>query len=483
MLTRAEAARELLTRRKARAGTLTLLEYILRTNPAYVVTDFARIVCAEVDLFIERVNRGERPILVLQAPPQHGKSEIVSRALPAYLAGLFPNIHIASASYNATIAGRMAKAVRRRLGSREHAALWPAPPLGKYKSDTTMEFDLPRGDDGTYVAVGVGGGITGLPVDIGIIDDPTKSAEDALSATFKEKVWNWYTTEFSTRLSQKSGQIIMATSWGEDDLPSRILQEFKGSPRLTHLAFPAINEPDMPGYNPALSLGALVPQLHSLEKLLDTKNHISAYWWNALYQQAPIPAEGNVFKVNGLRYYLTKDLPATFEQVICSWDCTFKDTDGSDFVVGQVWAKSGANAYLLDQVRARMSFTATRDAVVKLRNKWPLARVVLIEDKANGPAVIDELKKTVFGILPVEPDGSKLARAHAITALWEAGNIWLPHKDLAPWIGAFIAEILGFPAGAHDDQVDTMTQGVRHLFPVYGRILISADALEGILRG
>ena len=214
-----------------------------------------------------------------------------------------------------------------------------------------------------------------------------------------------------------------------------------------------------------------------------TKNHISAYWWNALYQQAPIPAEGNVFKVNGLRYYLTKDLPATFEQVICSWDCTFKDTDGSDFVVGQVWAKSGANAYLLDQVRARMSFTATRDAVVKLRNKWPLARVVLIEDKANGPAVIDELKKTVFGILPVEPDGSKLARAHAITALWEAGNIWLPHKDLAPWIGAFIAEILGFPAGAHDDQVDTMTQGVRHLFPVYGRILISADALEGILRG
>jgi phage uncharacterized protein (putative large terminase), C-terminal domain len=131
-----------------------------------------------------------------------------------------------------------------------------------------------------------------------------------------------------------------------------------------------------------------------------------------------------------LRYYFPKDLPAKFDKVLASWDCTFKDTDGTDFVVGQVWGKAGANAYLLGQVRQRMSFTKTVAEVIKLKNEWPKVREILIEDKANGPAVIDTLKGSVYGIIPIEPDGSKLARAHAVTSYWEAGNVWLPHPGL-----------------------------------------------------
>jgi predicted phage terminase large subunit-like protein len=148
-----------------------------------------------------------------------------------------------------------------------------------------------------------------------------------------------------------------------------------------------------------------------------------------------------------------------------------------------VWGKSGARSFLLDQVRARMSFTKTVHAVGDLKNKWTQVREILIEDKANGPAVIDVLKVSVPGIIPIEPDGSKLARAHAITSFWEAGNIHLPHPDIAPWVKDFVAELLSFPAAAHDDQVDAMTQALRRLYPAFGRLQISQEALQRAATG
>jgi len=155
--------------------------------------------------------------------------------------------------------------------------------------------------------------------------------------------------------------IVMATAWAEDDLPGRVASEFKDTGRLRVLRFPALNEEGEPGYNPALPLGALVPALHSREKLLEFKKVSSAYWWAALYQQQPMAIGGTVFKSKGLNYYSLADLPKKFSRVVASVDCTFKDTDGTDYVVIQVWGKAGPNVYLLDQVRERMSFTATEE--------------------------------------------------------------------------------------------------------------------------
>jgi predicted phage terminase large subunit-like protein len=206
-----------------------------------------------------------------------------------------------------------------------------------------------------------------------------------------------------------------------------------------------------------------------------------------MYQQRPKPIGGNVFKDEGIRYYYPKDLPAKFDKVINSWDCTFKDTDGTDFVVGQVWGKYGANVYLLAQIRARMSFTKTVSEVVILRTNWPRTREVLIEDKANGPAVIDVLKGKVPALLPIEPDGSKLARAHAVTSYWEAGNVWLPHPDWGDSVlqgpgknrvKQLVDELTTFPAAANDDQVDAMTQALRRLFPLFNTLKISQAALD-----
>jgi len=232
------------------------------------------------------------------------------------------------------------------------------------------------------------------------------------------------------------------------------------------------------GYNPNLPQGPLVPELKSLAFLQEVKSLFSDYWWAALYQQSPRSLGGNVFKESGLRYYLPKDLPAKFDKVIASLDATFKDTDGTDFVVFQVWGKLGANSYLLEQSRARMSFTKTISEVVRLKRDHPRIRQFYVEDKANGPAVIDALKGIVSGLIPVEPDGSKLARAHAVTHVWEAGNVWIPHPELAPWVKDLVAELTAFPAAANDDQVDAMTQALRQLYPLFNKLKISQAALD-----
>lgn len=470
-----EAASELLSRRRAR---VSLHDYILYTNHRFKVSAFSETVCAALNKFIRDVKGGKRPVLILQAPPQHGKSEMVSRKLPAFLMGLDPELKIATASYSSDLANEMAQFVRRNLASQEHRMLFPIT-IAKQKYDINRmgEFSSPGGS-GSYKSVGVGQGLTGRPVDIGIIDDPIKDQQEALSEVTKEGHWNWYQTVFTTRLSENSGQIIMATSWAEDDLAARISAQYAGDDRLTKLTFPALNYPDETGYNPSLPDGALVPALKSEKFLREQKKGMSDYWWSALYQQNPRSLGGNVFKDIGIQYYLPKDLPKKFDIILDSWDCTFKDTDGTDYVVGQKWGKTGANSYLLFQVRDRMSFTRTAKEVEDLRNREPISREILIEDKANGPAVIDFLKQVVFGILAIEPDGSKLARAHAVTSVWEAKNIWLPHSDLFPWVKALVAELTGFPAAAHDDQVDALTQALRKLYPLFGRLSISTDALK-----
>jgi predicted phage terminase large subunit-like protein len=475
MISKADAARELLARRAARKS---LAKYIQYTNKDYKTSAFSESVCSALDVFVEDVIAGKRPILILAAPPQHGKTEIVSRKFASYLIGKFPDWHVGGLSYNDLLAGSISQDVRRNIASDKHRRLFPSNrEKNKYDVNRTSEFNSPSGR-GTYKGAGIGAGLTGFPLSIGIIDDPIKNAEESLSEVTKEGIWSWYQSVFKTRLSEFSGQLIMATRWAEDDLTQRVIDLHKGESRLKTLFFPAINEPGEVGYNPALPLGALVPDLHSLAQLGELKRETSDYFWAALYQQCPKPLGGNVFKESGIHYYLPKDLPKKFDKIINSWDCTFKDTDGTDFVVGQAWGKSGANSYLLGQTRARMSFTKTVEEVVSLRDAFPSTREILIEDKANGPAVIDVLKAHVPCLIPIEPDGSKLARAHAVTSFWEAGNVFLPHPDIAAWVKNYVSELTVFPAGANDDQVDATTQALRRLYPVFVSLKISKDLLD-----
>ena len=447
-----EQQRRLLRAEQARRHMADFVSYIM---PEYIHSDFSRAVCTALDEFLDGVVNGTRPVHLFQAPPQHGKSQLVSRMFPPYALGRYPHLRIAACSYAADLARDMNRDVQRIMLSEEYASLFPESSLNPKRVVTVENLALRNSDRfdivgkrGYYVCAGVGGPLTGKSVDIGIIDDPIKNEEEARSPTVKRGIHGWYNTVFLTRLSRNSGHIIMATSWATDDLIGVVA---KKNERARHLKFPAI---DAEGR-------ALVPELHPLEKLLETKANLSPTQWSALYQQSPVADGGNIFDEAWFRFWTPGALPERFDEVIQSWDMTFKDTDGSDFVVGQLWGRAGVNYYLLEQVRARMGFTASKAAVLAMCVRHPETTAVLIEDKANGPAVMDALRDDVPGLVPVEPDGSKIARAYAVTALFSAGNVFLPGH--MPWLPDYKEELIAFPAGAHDDQVDATTQALRYL--------------------
>lgn len=347
-------------------------------------------------------------------------------------------------------------------------------------SDGRLVIDLQVSDCHNFFANGI------LVHNCLIIDDPVKDRAEADSPTVSQGVWEWYTSTLYTRLAPGGGIIIIQTRWSDTDLSGRLLEaQAKGEgDEWRVINFPAIAEQDEEHRKKG---EALHPERYPLEALERIKAAIGTRDWEALYQQHPVPDGGAIFKDEWLqRTWLPKDLPARFDAVIMSWDLSFKGNDASDFVVGQLVGRHGADYYILDQLRGRWSFTETvaqvKELAERARVRFPrVAPRILIEDKANGPAVIDALKHEVSGIVPVEPDGSKEARAHAVTALFEAGNVLLPDRSLAPWVDEYRLELTRFPSGAHDDQVDATTQALRYLSA--GHRLNIAPALQRQLQG
>ena len=380
----------------------------------------------------------------------------------------------------------MNRDVQRAIDSDEYRALFPGTALagggvraeggGSYLRNSDI-FEI-VGRRGVYRSAGVGGGITGMGGDIVIIDDPFKDRAAADSAAIRQNVWDWYTSTLYTRLAPGGGVLLINTRWHTDDLAGRLLAAAgRGEGDAWRVVnFPAIAEAD----EPHRKIGeALHPARYPLDQLLAIKKALGTRDWNALYQQHPTPDGGAIFKEDWLKFYTPPDLPKDFDQLLISWDMAFKAGAETDFVVGQVWGRRGADFFLLDQTRARMGFTDTAAAFRALAAKWPGAARKLVEDKANGPAVIDALKHAVPGIIPVEPDGSKTARAHAVTTYFEAGNVHLPSPELFPWVRDFVSELLQFPAAAHDDQVDAMTQALRMLASRHG-LSISRQIMQGL---
>jgi len=404
-----------------------------------------------VDVAAGRIKR-----LMVSMPPRHGKSELVSRYFPAWFLGTFPDKRIMLVSYEADFAATWGRKARDLL--EEHGpSLFGVRVSGN--SSAANRWDI-AGHEGGMVTAGVNGPITGKGADIGIIDDPVKNDQEAMSVTYQERAYEWYKSTFRTRIQRDGAIILIMTRWHENDLAGKLLaaQEEEGE-KWEVVGLPATAEDNDP-------LGRefgqpLCPDLFSKDALESIKKAVGSYWWASLYQQRPSPAEGGIFKRNWWQHY--RRLPDKFDEIIQSWDMTFKDTKTADYVVGQVWGRKGANKYLLDQVRDRMDFPATIQAVRTLSAKWPQAKAKLIEDKANGPAVIATLKKEISGLIPVEPQGSKESRAWAVSPEVEAGNVYLPDPSIAPWVHDFVEECAAFPNGANDDQVDAMSQALMRL--------------------
>lgn len=413
-------------------------------------------------------------------PPRHGKSELVSRRLPAYILGKNPDAKIITASYGGDLAQRMNRDVQRIIDSREYGVLFPETILSgtgvmtdaKYVRTTNI-FEIVN-HKGVYISAGVGGAITGMGYDYGIVDDPYKNRAEADSDTIRRKIWEWFVSTFYTRQEMQGRILVTMTRWHELDLAGQLEFLMENDPQADQwdiVAMPAIAE-EADQYR---KIGdPLWPGRYDLEKLAKTKAMLGTYEWNSLYQQHPAPLEGGIVKRTWWKFY--REPPAHFDEIIQSWDLSLDGNPESDFVVGEVWGRTGADRYLLDLVHDRMDFVQTIKTIRALSNKWPQAQVKLIEDKANGPAAISALKHEIQGIIPFSPKGDKASRLKAISPQIESGNVYLPIK--AYWVHDFVEEITSFPNGANDDQVDAMTQALLRFTQNKGIITLDRSAFR-----
>jgi predicted phage terminase large subunit-like protein len=293
--------------------------------------------------------------------------------------------------------------------------------------------------------------------------------------------------------------LAVGTRWHEDDFIGRLLStEHEGDPRDWEVvSFPALaEENDVLGRTPGepllspLNVSETIDQ--ALERWRETRVAVGGYNWDSQYQQRPSAPQGAIFNVGWFRYWTTIEALADGVMVkyipdfhtllgarwLDSWDFTFKDTNASDYVVGQRWAIHGANRFLVDQVRARMAFVASVAAMQEFRTR-PYSEYVyqtLVEEKANGAAIIETLHDLIPGLKPITPHESKEARASAVSPEVESGNVYLPLPAEFPWVADFISEVRAFPTGAHDDQVDGMTQALNVLrIPGVGKVSSLVD--------
>jgi len=442
-----------------------------------------------IDAALVDVGEGRCDRLMISVPPQEGKSVRVSRRFPEWLLAANRDLRLAIVSYAHGVARRHGRAIRDDITGNSDVLGMSVNPASSAAHDWEVQ-----GYQGGVYCVGIKGSLTSRPVDGLIIDDPYKDGEQADSEAWQETVRDFWTEVAIPRLGPGAFVVIVQTRWRHDDLSGWLQDEdVAGRWRVINIPAQADHDPgkgesDVLGRRPGEYLRSA--RGRTVAEWETKKVEVGSRAWNALYQGRPSPAEGGIFKREWWRTY---DSPRWVvrgdgsywavgaDEVIQSWDMAFKSTDGSDFVVGQVWARYGLQAALLDQVRGRMSFVETRKAVRELAARWPQATLKLVEDKANGTAVINSLSQSVAGLVPEEPHGSKAARASAVAPFIEAGQVFLPAPPLAPWVGAFREECASFPRGSHDDQVDAMSQALNRLLlaPLLaGDQIVGADDLD-----
>lgn len=461
------------------------------------------------------VSAGEIPRLIVNIPPGSTKSMSVAVCWPAWEWLLRPELRWIAASYAQDFAQRDSLRMRRLVESRGGKATGGLferrgyqGVLGLLGQGWRLEPDQNAKNlyattaSGMRMATSVGGIATGAHADRVIVDDPINAVQ-ARSPTHRAAANMWWDETMTTRMSDpQAAAVIVMQRLHSEDLTGHLL----GQGGWHHLCLPAEY---VPGHqftypakvklpsgrildgDPRTEPGELLEPIRIGAEVLEQRRaSMGTYAFSGQFQQQPAPEGGGMFKrawfdrrwQPGFHRYLEFG----WDRIIQSWDMAFKDKAGSDFVVGQLWGFHGADCYLLAQVRARLDFAATLHAVRALtafEPFGPLAVAKLVEDKANGTAVISALRRTVTGLIAIEPQGGKLVRASAVSPRVESGNVILPASDTIPcpagyvdesgeWhelvpttVADFVHEFAVFGAGSFDDQVDALSQALTWASP------------------
>jgi len=388
--------------------------------------------------------------LIVEMPPRHGKSTLISKWVPIWFLDLMPNKRIILATYSASFAAEWGGKAKNEIQNNEEIKI----NISK-DSSASSKWNV-AGKTGGMSTAGIGGPLTGKGADLLIIDDPVKNWEEASSETYRKRNKDWMKTTARTRVEPGGVIIVLQTRWHEDDLAGSLQSENKDYEVISISAL--AEENDILGRKVG---AALCPERYTKKDLEDILKEIGSKFFSALYRQRPSPEEGDIFKRSWWQYY--DELPEGTTDWINSWDFAFKDTKNSDYVCGFVMCRKGANIYIVDRTKEKLSFSKSVKAVNTMKTKWPKTDRILVEDKANGSAILDTLKEHIQGLIAVEPKGGKEARALAVQPLVEAANVYLPRPEKVFWVGDFIEECSMFPNGKHDDQVDAFSQGAVRL--------------------
>lgn len=427
---------------------------------------------------LQLVTSGEILKLMINMPPRHMKSLSASVFWPAWEWASKPATRWLYASYAQSLATEHSVLCRRLIESDWYQARWGS--VFQLEDDQNQKTKFENNRTGLRRATSVGGTATGAGGDRIVYDDP-HNANEIESDTVRQGVIEWYDGVMPSRKNdpKKSSEVVIMQRLHEDDLAGHALKQ---EDDWELLCLPAEYEPNRcrltTGWeDPREKPGELLwGERIGVTELAVLKNRLGSYRYAGQYQQNPVPAEGGILKRKWWQYYDPTEAPP-FSEILQSWDMTYKDTDGSDWVVGQVWGRDLANKYLIRQFRQHAAFTETVKALVAMtawvEKTYPQhkSHVKLIEDAANGPAVITTLKRKIPGLIPVSADVSKEARAHAASPEVEAGNVYLPGGPnldgdnydalITPqWVQDFVEEATHFPKASHDDQVDAATQAL-----------------------
>jgi predicted phage terminase large subunit-like protein len=414
------------------------------------------------ELLVSAVRDGSARIMI-NMPPRHGKSELISKYFPFWYLGNFPDKRLILTSYAAEFASSWGRKVRELIdiyGSKIFG-------IQIEKSKRSAHNFQIANHSGFMNCIGAGGQITGKGADLIIIDDPIKNDAEANSITIRDNIWQWYSTTCFTRLEPHGSLIIVMTRWHEDDLCGRIIKNEADdlNTNWRHLSLPAIaKEGDILGRQAG---DALWEQRFPVEKLKSIHKTLGNYWFASLYQQEPSPSEGGIFNSKYFRYFEEKDgvlkLYAgekieshllTKCRIFAVMDLSVSVSDKADYTVILIYAVTpDHDIAVLDIVRQRMEGAGHLALLQSIYRKWePIT--IGIESVQYQKALVQQAKRKGLPVKELRPDKDKVSRALAIAARMEAGAVYFRAKQ--HWLADLENELIAFPNGKNDDQVDAL---------------------------
>jgi predicted phage terminase large subunit-like protein len=408
---------------------------------------------------LEAVERGDIRRLAIFMPPRHGKSILTSEFFPAWYMGRNPDKYIICSTYAQDLADDFGRKVRNQLQDKRYTDVFPDAELST-DSSSMRRFNTTRG--GVYYAVGAGSAITGRGAHLLLIDDPIKGREEADSAAMRKNLLDWYRATAYTRLMPNGSVVLIQTRWHEDDLAGWILKE-TGHEGWDVVEFPAILNERAATMLELKEGDPLWEESYPLKRLEEIKKTIGTREWSSLYAQKPSVEEGNIIKRWWWKPW-TREHPPEMDYILQSWDTAYTVTETSDYSACTTWGvfsgEGGYNLFLIDSFREKLTFPELKSQAVHLYNELQ-PDLVLVEAKASGWSLVQELMRTGIPITPFNPKKmDKLARVHSVAPLFEGGRIWFPDTDASADV---MNQFAMFPNTKHDDLVDSTTQALLRL--------------------